>query len=111
MAQCTQAIVEAGGIAVIAHPLRYKMTLSKLRLMMEQFQQAGGQAVEVSHSGMNPDKKKSLCQWVKKLGLAGSGGSDFHDPDHAWTKIGQVDAIAEGIRPVWHLFKQTKGLL
>lgn len=107
MESCVEAIIAAGGVAVLAHPLRYKMTFSKLRRLIDVFKAAGGQAVEISCSQVNPDQRRQLCHYVKQLGLAGSGGADFHSPEWRWAQIGQVEPIPADITPVWALFQRT----
>ena len=108
LADAVNAIVAAGGVAVLAHPLRYKMTFSKLRRLIDAFADAGGQAVEVAGSQMQPDQKKQLLQYVVQKGLAGSGGSDFHHPDWRWAQIGHIDALPPHVKPVWQLFARTR---
>lgn len=108
MQECTEAIVQAGGVAVIAHPLRYKMTMTKLKALIDAFQATGGQAVEVSNTQMHPDKRIQLCRYLEQRGLAGSGGADFHSPEWQWTQIGNIPAIPKTLRPVWELFQHTK---
>lgn len=69
---------EAGAIATLAHPLRYKFTQTKLNELLVDFKDAGGQAMEVV-AGMTSQQEistlKSLC---KKYDLLASVGSDFH---------------------------------
>lgn len=103
------AITEAGGIAVVAHPLRYKMTFSKLKRLLADFSDCGGQAVEVVGHQVSPDKLKQLVRAVDQLGLAASGGSDFHDPQWRWAQLGRLPALPESLVPVWKLFNSKVG--
>ncbi|MCV2503699.1 MAG: PHP domain-containing protein, partial [Neisseriaceae bacterium] len=48
--EVVRLIVEAGGIAVLAHPLRYNLTLSKIRQFLDEFVLYGGQGIEVGCS-------------------------------------------------------------
>ena len=41
------AIGQAGGLSVLAHPLEYKMTATKLRALTAAFADAGGDAMEL----------------------------------------------------------------
>lgn len=100
-------INDAGGVAVLAHPLRYKMTFSKLRQLIEQFDKAGGEGIEVVGQQAAPDKLKHLVRTVKSHGLAASGGSDFHDPKWHWAPLGKVNALPEELTPIWSRFKRT----
>jgi hypothetical protein len=106
--QSIQWIKDAGGVAVLAHPLRYGMTFSKMRRLISTFKQYGGEAVEILGQQASPDKKHELIKCIKQEGLAGSGGSDFHTPDWAWAQIGKIELLPQDITPVWSLFKHTK---
>ncbi|HEY9032578.1 MAG TPA: PHP domain-containing protein [Pseudomonadales bacterium] len=102
------SIVDAGGVAVLAHPLRYKMTFSKLRRLVAAFREAGGRAVEVVGSSMQGEQKKQLWQLVQAMQLAGSGGSDFHSPEWQWAQIGHLEPLPAFITPVWDCFQHTR---
>ena len=101
-------IKQSGGVAVLAHPLQYKLTFSKLKRLITVFKEAGGEAVEVLGQRAQPDLKKRLIQFVIEQDLAGSGGSDFHSPDWSWSKIGGIEPLSEDITPVWSLFTNTE---
>jgi hypothetical protein len=101
-------IKQAGGVAVLAHPLRYDLTFSKMRRLVGTFRQYGGDAIEVLGQQAQPDQKRELIKLAKAEGLAGSGGSDFHNPEWAWAQIGRIEALPDDITPVWSLFKHTK---
>lgn len=107
LTQVVAWIVESGGVAVLAHPLRYKMTFSKLRQLIIAFKTSGGAAIELVGQQAQPEQKKALIKLAKELELAASGGSDFHDPGWAWAQIGRIEPLPEAVPPVWSLFKQT----
>lgn len=91
----------AGGIAVIAHPARYRMTTSKLRRLIAEFRAGGGVGMEVvsgSHSRDNITAMASLC---RNENMLASAGSDYHGPQNPWIKLGQLPALPPGCRPVW----------
>ncbi|HFC30131.1 MAG TPA: PHP domain-containing protein [Oceanospirillales bacterium] len=73
-----QSITQAGGDAIIAHPLYYNMTNSKLKRLLRDFKQAGGVGLEVINGYQNSDKTTYLCQLCQKYKLKASIGSDFH---------------------------------
>lgn len=108
LAQAIGWIREAGGVAVLAHPLSYKITFSKLRRLLADFAEAGGQAVEVVGQQADAEQKQALLQIVLQHGLAGSGGSDFHDPDWRWAQIGEIEPLPQNITPVWQLFTRSQ---
>ena len=91
----------AGGIAVIAHPARYRMTSSKLRRLVDEFRAGGGAGMEVvsgSHSRDNITAMASLC---RNENMLASCGSDYHGPQNPWIKLGQLPALPAGCQPVW----------
>ncbi len=94
----------AGGVAVVAHPSRYKLTRSKLKRLLVQFAAAGGQALEVQLPRQQPNQVQSLMLMGNQLGLAGSVASDFHGGHMPWAELGAAGELLPGIRPVWELF-------
>lgn len=73
-------ITGAGGIAVIAHPLRYGLSATQLRAMIAAFKACGGVGIEVSSGGHPPAELGTLAKLAQESGLLASCGSDFHDP-------------------------------
>ena len=103
------AIQQASGIAVLAHPGRYGLTRSKLGRLMDDFQQGGGDAAEVSYGSINPVQQTSLTTMTQERGLYASAGSDFHSAGRQWTDIGKFPALglaatknAIWAHPRWH---------
>jgi 3',5'-nucleoside bisphosphate phosphatase len=78
MAQVVQWIVEAGGVAVIAHPLKYKFTRMKMRRLVIDFSAAGGRGLEVLSGRQTPDQITQLQRLAEEFELEPSAGSDFH---------------------------------
>lgn len=78
ISQATEWIVASGGVAVIAHPLRYRLTRRKRGLLMDAFVEAGGQAVELVNGQQNADATRDLARQLVERGLYASLGSDFH---------------------------------
>lgn len=98
-------ITDAGGQAVIAHPLRYKMTGTKLRRLIEDFKAAGGQAIEVSSGHQHPDQLRCVAALAKQYKLFASCGSDFHSPEHSWSELGRFLPLPASCTPVWTLWQ------
>ena len=94
-------IREAGGVAVLAHPLKYKMTRSKLIRMLVDFIDCGGEAVEVLSGKQKDSDTDSIARIAKQLGLLASTGSDFHAPGQAWAELGKQGRLPVGLIPVW----------
>ena len=108
LAEVIEAVHAAGGVCVLAHPLRYQLTLSKVRSLIALFAAAGGDAIEVVGQQAKPEQLKHLVKVALQFGLAASGGSDFHDPKWAWAALGKVDPLPVNMLPVWALFQHTK---
>lgn len=94
----------AGGVAVLAHPSRYKMTRTKRRRLMADFADAGGQAIEVCAGNQVPGVAEEMAAVCDEFGFHASVGSDFHNPDYKWVKLGQYPSLPKACRPVWELF-------
>lgn len=96
-------ITGAGGIAVLAHPLRYKLTASWMKRLLSAFKEAGGQGIEVVTGRYNSDEIKRVAGYATRFELAGSVGSDFHSPDNQWVELGRLAPLPPNIKPVWEL--------
>jgi 3',5'-nucleoside bisphosphate phosphatase len=95
-----QCIVGAGGIAVLAHPHRYSLSAGVLRELVADFKQAGGEAIEVSLAGMAPKDAERMASLARRYQLAGSVGSDFHEPDLPWRPLGRFAKLPDLITPI-----------
>jgi predicted metal-dependent phosphoesterase TrpH len=104
MEQVVGWIVAAGGIAVLAHPSKYKMTRTKLRSLVSDFAVSGGKALEVSSGLMPTGTTATLARIAADYHLHASCGSDFHFPGHKWQELGQFSPLPESCVPVWDLF-------
>lgn len=71
-------IIDSGGIAVIAHPCRYKFTRTKLLRLIDEFKQYGGRGIEVISSSHSKDDAYSIATIANNHDLLCSMGSDFH---------------------------------
>ncbi len=101
LGEVVQWIRESGGLAVLAHPLRYKLTGAWLRRTLTAFRKAGGSALEVVTGHNNPDDIRRTAQWAREFELMGSVGSDFHSPDNPYIELGRLQPLPAGIRPLW----------
>lgn len=90
ISEAVTAITSANGIAVVAHPDRYKLNRVKLRRLLSEFTEAGGDALEVSYSNLHPEKMKNLADLCCELDMWASVGSDFHTPHTTWMDLGRV---------------------
>ncbi len=93
MDEAIALIQQSGGVAVLAHPTRYPISNRKLGYLIEEFKNAGGDAMEVSYPSLSPDKQTWLYQLLDKNQLLASAGSDFHYPDLKWTDLGRFKPV------------------
>lgn len=99
--QVVQWVVAAGGVAVLAHPLKYKLTGSKLRRLVTEFAAAGGRALEVISGNQTADGTAQLARICTDFGLEASRGSDFHAPAPYACDLGGCAPLPSACRPVW----------
>ncbi|TAL48218.1 MAG: PHP domain-containing protein [Methylovulum sp.] len=95
-------ITESGGIAVLAHPLRYKLSANWMKRLLTAFKNAGGQGIEVITGRISSDEIRLAATLASRFELAGSTGSDFHCPDQ-WVELGRLAPLPGHIKPVWEL--------
>lgn len=100
-------IKAANGVAVIAHPARYKMSATKLRRLIEQFKEAGGAGLEVVSGSNGKNDKHNLAQYANRYGLHASCGSDYHGPENPWIELGRLEALPASCKPIWTLWDQV----
>ncbi|HHO69573.1 MAG TPA: PHP domain-containing protein [Gammaproteobacteria bacterium] len=91
----------AGGIAVVAHPARYRLTRSKLGHLLHDFQAAGGEGLEVVSGSHSRDQTLHMAAVARSSGLLASCGSDYHGPENPWIELGRLRALPNGCTPVW----------
>jgi predicted metal-dependent phosphoesterase TrpH len=100
IATAIRVVRDAGGIAVLAHPHRYKLSNTALRELCAHFKESGGEALEVSIAGMSPDAQARMAQLARRFALAGSVGSDFHEPGLPWRPLGRFAKLPDAVTPV-----------
>ncbi|QEY23709.1 PHP domain-containing protein [Neisseria animalis] len=109
LAECVAAITAAGGIAVIAHPMRYDLSATAKRNLFEEFKAAGGAAIEVHSGNCSKNDRLNYALLAERYGLLASAGSDFHRPnDFSGGVLGACPELPESCRPVWQMFQQAK---
>lgn len=96
-------ITGAQGVAVIAHPARYRFTPNEEFALFSEFKAHGGQAVEVVTGSHSVQEYVRYAETAREFGLAASRGSDFHSPEESHTDLGTLPFLPGELTPVWEL--------
>lgn len=96
------SLKRAGGVAVLAHPLRYTLSAGQRRTLVQHFRATGGTAIEVVTGGVARHQIETAVGLALRSGLQGSAGSDCHDPSLPWHRPGRLATLPEAVEPVWH---------
>jgi len=99
-------ITGAGGVAVIAHPGRYKFSATAEYALFSEFKQHGGRGVEVVTGSHTPPEYGVYADMAREFGLAASRGSDFHSPDESHTDLGNLPFLSPDLPTVWSLLAE-----
>ncbi len=98
-------IDDAGGLAVIAHPARYRFTANEEHALFSEFKAHGGRGVEVVTGSHSAAEALRYAEVAQEYGLAASRGSDFHSPDESHTDLGALPELPGQLTPVWEQLK------
>ena len=91
----------AGGVAILAHPLRYRMTNTKVKRMMSDLSQNGCDGVEVITAHSTKYEIGLVSKWAKETSLLASVGSDYHGWPNQRIKIGCLQNLPNIDRAIW----------
>lgn len=112
LAEAVQWIQAAGGEAVLAHPLKYKINTKWLKRLLTDFAAAKGDAVEIISPQQTPQQRRDLWALCQEHELTASVGSDFHQPT-TWNELGKNLYLTDDVLPVWQhwpLTSKAKGI-
>jgi predicted metal-dependent phosphoesterase TrpH len=98
-------ITGAKGLAVIAHPGRYKFTANEEYAFFLEFKEHGGRAIEVVTGSHSPAEYVEYADKALEFGFAASRGSDFHCPDESHCDLGKLPPLPGQLTPVWELLE------
>lgn len=91
----------AGGIAVVAHPARYRLSSVDLERLFDLFVAAGGEAVEVVSGAHSDDEMRRFASVARRRGLLASRASDFHGEGESPVDLGRCNPLPPDLTPVW----------
>ncbi len=106
LADAVRWITQAGGVAVIAHPGRYRLSPNEEFALFSEFKVHGGQGVEIvtgSHYGADYAKYGAMAL---EFDLLASRGSDFHAPGESYADLGRLPGLPGHLSPVWEALAQ-----
>lgn len=85
---CIEAITQAGGIAILAHPTLYDISFKQMELLCLNLMEYGLTGLETMYSSYNNTQEKRMKEIAARLGLLSSGGSDFHGANKPHVSLG-----------------------
>jgi predicted metal-dependent phosphoesterase TrpH len=94
-------IMGSGGTAVIAHPGRYDLGRTNMLLLMEEFRNLGGAAIEVVTGSHSVDQYQEFARLAGQFSLQASLGSDYHGYGLSHMEMGRLPDLPAGCIPVW----------
>ncbi|MGL4767926.1 MAG: PHP domain-containing protein [Formosimonas sp.] len=97
-------IVNAGGVAVLAHPGRYAQSDDDEFALLNAFKAAGGRGIEVVTGSHSKKQYKKYAQLALDFGFYASRGSDFHAKDESKMDVGKVPVLPQGLTAVESLW-------
>ena len=86
--EAVRLIHEAGGKAVLAHPILYHLSDGDLRSLIASCMECGLEGIEAFYSTYQAEDERYICRLAEEYGLALSGGSDFHGRNKPQIKLG-----------------------
>ena len=101
--EAVSVIHAAGGVAVMAHPIRYDLSSKWLRRLIVHFKTAQGDGLEVVLPQMNNEQRKLMLSFCSEYDLHASMGSDFHQPSR-WSDLGRNLRMPEDAKPIWQIW-------
>jgi predicted metal-dependent phosphoesterase TrpH len=101
--ESVQWITTAGGVAIIAHPGRYRLTDMQKHELYEAFKLAGGKGIEVITGSHTPQQYDEYAKVALQYQFYASRGSDFHDPAESFIDLGRLPNLPSQLQPVWSL--------
>jgi 3',5'-nucleoside bisphosphate phosphatase len=104
-------IRNAGGVAVIAHPARYRFSPMHEYALFSEFVSHGGRGVEVTCGAHFDDEAVRYAAVAEEWGLLASRGSDFHAPGESRVELGTLPDLPGRCTALWTLWAERLGQL
>lgn len=101
VAEVVSWIRAAGGIAVLAHPARYRLDDAARQVLLDTFIDAGGEAIEVVSGAHDEAEAAHYAEVARRRGLLASRASDFHGERESRVDLGGCPPLPADLTPVW----------
>ncbi len=104
-AEAIRVLHEAGGLAVLAHPVipGKPADLAALERLVARLQSWGLDGIEAYYPGYSEGLSRDLVALAGRYGLVTSAGSDFHGPEHP----GSTELAMGMPRELWQAFRDA----
>ncbi|MDI9818838.1 MULTISPECIES: PHP domain-containing protein [unclassified Legionella] len=101
LADAVGGIKKASGEPVLAHPLKYGLTRTKLHTLLEEFKEVGGTGLEVVSGEMTQLQIQAMAGLCQRFQLLGSTGSDYHGDGLSRLSLGGQQQFPINCKPIW----------
>lgn len=109
--EAIDAIHQAQGQAVLAHPLKYGLTRTKLHQLIADFQLAEGDGLEVVSGDMLTTEIQEMAGLCMRFQMLASSGSDYHSDGISRVSLGRQKQLPLNCTPVWQKWNIEQGTL
>ncbi len=89
VAEAVRVLKNAGGIAVLAHPMELKMGETALISLVQEWKAQGLAGIEVYHPSAQNNHAAFLLRLARAEGMLVTGGSDFHGEGVRKNRVGE----------------------
>ncbi|MBI4290410.1 MAG: PHP domain-containing protein [Betaproteobacteria bacterium] len=108
LADAVTWIRAGGGVAVVAHPGRYKLSGEEMRTLLAEFKALGGIGIEVLTGNHSPQQASEYARLAREFDLLASRGSDFHGPGESRVDLGTMPRFGADVKPLWRDWPDPK---
>ena len=95
--ECISLITEAGGVAVLAHPVQTYLGDDELRSLLGRLKDHGLWGIEAIYPGHSPEQIYNYLKMAEMFDLYPTAGSDFHGSNSHGVELGI--AVSEDFLP------------
>jgi len=101
MQDAVEVIHHSGGVAVLAHPMRYGLSNRQIDTLVSSFAEIGGDGIEFFSGNTTPKELSLVQKLANQYHLLASVGSDYHGPNKPWVALGKIPQLPDTCETVW----------